>query len=317
MKKRYLYFIILGFCILFSHVFYFVNTLFVKYTEIRRMEIIENEKIKEENIALQNRMKLKEEFEKKIMVIEQNRPAIGGDLWEIYEAILEDRVDGLEERIEGLPDTQEMIRHTERVKRCGLSLYKWTMTDFHYPTTTNSFITSEYGKNYIWLFNKQTKKYYAYRRTHRGVDIDAEDDLSVYPTYNGKVICVVENDSQFGNAVIILHEYGGEYYVSLYAHLNDVFVEKGDDVISVVDENGEPDPNKSTVIGFIGNKGFSTGRHLHFELWKWGGKRDGWVTFNPFRDSLHGGRVYENNYKSYGITFLRKKKIKINGEIVY
>lgn len=58
----------------------------------------------------------------------------------------------------------------------------------------------------------------------------------------------------YGNYVMIQHN---DNYVTLYAHLASVSVKQGQKVA------------KGTVIGFMGNTGFSYGAHLHFEVRKY------------------------------------------------
>ena len=58
----------------------------------------------------------------------------------------------------------------------------------------------------------------------------------------------------YGNYVMIQHN---DNYVTLYAHLASVYVKQGQKV------------SKGSVIGFMGNTGFSYGAHLHFEVRKY------------------------------------------------
>lgn len=58
----------------------------------------------------------------------------------------------------------------------------------------------------------------------------------------------------YGNYVMIQHN---DNYVTLYAHLASVSVKQGQKV------------SKGSVIGFMGNTGFSYGAHLHFEVRKY------------------------------------------------
>ncbi len=53
--------------------------------------------------------------------------------------------------------------------------------------------------------------------------------------------------------IVIDHGYG---YETLYAHLQKIFIEKGDKV------------RRGQVIASVGNTGFSTGPHLHYEIHK-------------------------------------------------
>ena len=68
-------------------------------------------------------------------------------------------------------------------------------------------------------------------------------------------------NESYGNFVIINH---GNGYETLYAHLNNIYVNVGEEV------------EKGSIIGTMGNTGNSYGAHLHFEVIK-----DG-IRINPF-----------------------------------
>jgi len=71
----------------------------------------------------------------------------------------------------------------------------------------------------------------------------------------GKVIVAGWNPTGYGFRVVIDH---GTDYVTLYAHLSDIYVETGEVV------------GKSQVIGISGANGNITGPHLHFEVRDYG-----------------------------------------------
>jgi murein DD-endopeptidase MepM/ murein hydrolase activator NlpD len=56
----------------------------------------------------------------------------------------------------------------------------------------------------------------------------------------------------YGNAVILEHRFA---YKTLYGHLNEIVVKKGQRVRS------------GQILGTVGNSGRSTGPHVHFEVW--------------------------------------------------
>ena len=68
----------------------------------------------------------------------------------------------------------------------------------------------------------------------------------------GKVIYAGEIYWGYGKHIIIDH---GNNISTLYAHLDKIFVVKGQEI-----------PNTKQVIGRMGNTGWSTGPHLHFEI---------------------------------------------------
>ena len=90
------------------------------------------------------------------------------------------------------------------------------------------------------------------RKMHNGMDFSAQTGTPVYATGDGKVIRADNRASGFGNHIRIDHGYG---YTTVYAHLNDYNVRKGQKV-----KRGE-------IIGFVGNTGRSRGPHLHYEVW--------------------------------------------------
>ena len=71
----------------------------------------------------------------------------------------------------------------------------------------------------------------------------------------GKVIMAGWNPTGYGFRVVIDH---GIDYVTLYAHLSDIYVKAGDVV------------GKGQVIGASGANGNITGPHLHFEIHDFG-----------------------------------------------
>ncbi len=95
---------------------------------------------------------------------------------------------------------------------------------------------------------------------HRGVDLNEVLGAPVYPLMDGRVAAVFYSRFSYGNRVIIDH---GSGFKSLYAHLANITVAKGDEV------------DKNTVLGTVGSTGWSTGSHLHLEVYHNG------RTFNP------------------------------------
>jgi len=107
------------------------------------------------------------------------------------------------------------------------------------------------------------------KKHHNGTDIIGigKDPIYIHACANGRVLKVQKSTAAgggFGYYVVIRHLIDGEYYTSLYAHMvPDSFqVKKGQTV------------NAGDVLGQMGTSGMSTGRHLHWEIWK--GKTHGW-----------------------------------------
>jgi len=88
------------------------------------------------------------------------------------------------------------------------------------------------------------------RQLHQGVDLAADIGTPVHVTAEG-VVAEVSRDVGLGKLVRIDHQYG---YTTIYAHLSRISVKPGQHV-----KRGE-------VIGAVGNTGYSTGPHLHYEV---------------------------------------------------
>jgi murein DD-endopeptidase MepM/ murein hydrolase activator NlpD len=85
---------------------------------------------------------------------------------------------------------------------------------------------------------------------HKGLDIAAGQGTPVRAVAAGTVRFAGWNNQGYGNLVVIDH--GG--YQTLYAHLSAFSVSTGQSVAA------------GTTVGLMGNTGFSTGPHLHFEI---------------------------------------------------
>lgn len=86
---------------------------------------------------------------------------------------------------------------------------------------------------------------------HKGIDFTAPKGTAIQATGNGTVQRVQKRKIGYGNNVIIDHGFG---YTTMYAHMNEIHVKKGDKV------------TKGQQIGTIGSTGTSTAPHLHYEV---------------------------------------------------
>ncbi len=87
---------------------------------------------------------------------------------------------------------------------------------------------------------------------HPAVDIGAWTGAPVGAADGGYVAVATGGwNGGYGNHVIIDH---GNGFVTLYAHLNSIYVKPGENVV------------RGEQIGSVGNTGNSTGPHLHFEI---------------------------------------------------
>ncbi|WP_024654017.1 M23 family metallopeptidase [Borrelia persica] len=87
---------------------------------------------------------------------------------------------------------------------------------------------------------------------HKGIDIaGVRVGTAIVATADGEVVRASYQVTGYGNFVQIKHKYG---LSTLYAHMSRLNISKGSYV------------RKGQVIGFLGQTGYSTGPHLHYEV---------------------------------------------------
>jgi len=118
------------------------------------------------------------------------------------------------------------------------------------PSPTN--LTTEHGVIYPV---EKVKINQGYRFFHPGIDLDGETGDAIYPVMGGKVEKIERSRFAYGNSILINH---GNGVKSLYAHLSKITVAEGQEV------------NHKTKIGEVGSTGWSTGAHLHLEVYEAG-----------------------------------------------
>lgn len=105
-----------------------------------------------------------------------------------------------------------------------------------------------------------TQKYK--KLTHKGIDIVKykSKTCEIKAHTDGQVVMIqtgqknnknAKGNASYGNFVKMKHKDG---YYTLYAHLKDVYVKKGDKL------------KQGDFVGYMGNTGRSFGAHLHFEV---------------------------------------------------
>lgn len=93
------------------------------------------------------------------------------------------------------------------------------------------------------------------RRMHWGIDLAASYGQPVRAAESGRVVSAGWRGG-YGNTVIILHgTVGGVTYATLYGHNSRLAVSAGDEV------------KAGQVIAYAGSSGYSTGPHVHLEIW--------------------------------------------------
>lgn len=92
-----------------------------------------------------------------------------------------------------------------------------------------------------------------YHAFHRAVDILAPMGTEIRPIAKGKVIEVGPGRIGWGNTVVVEHETGEK---SRYAHMREIKVVEGQEI------------EKDYVLGTVGMTGWTTGPHLHLEIYQ-------------------------------------------------
>lgn len=109
------------------------------------------------------------------------------------------------------------------------------------------------SNGFICPLNPGTYKitsYYGDGRSHKGIDLAADKGVAIFSVADG-VVTYAGYDSDFGYNVIVDH---GNGIKTRYAHASALCVSKGAKV------------SQGDMIATVGNTGYSTGNHLHFEV---------------------------------------------------
>ena len=192
-----------------------IKTVASEKQEIEKERHLLNSKLK----SLESKLLSIEDYLSKRGVIKSSLPVGGGSankaFYELsYLQFLEERTDYLHTSIRGIP--------------------------LGYPVYGK--ITSHIG----WRKNPFGRGY----EFHSGIDISAPQGSKVLATADGVVVFAAWY-GDYGKTVIIRHPSG---YLTLYAHLSEIDVKKGQKV------------KAGDVVGRVGSTGRSTGPHLHYEV---------------------------------------------------
>ncbi|MCD4747978.1 MAG: M23 family metallopeptidase [Thermoanaerobaculales bacterium] len=119
------------------------------------------------------------------------------------------------------------------------------------PLQIGSFVlTSPFGERISPFTNT--------RDFHTGLDLAAREGTDVFAPGEARVVFAGRFPLRrnirwwrYGNVVVLRH---GERYLTIFAHLQDISVRRGRTV------------SRGDVIGTVGNSGWSTSPHLHYEI---------------------------------------------------
>lgn len=129
--------------------------------------------------------------------------------------------------------------------------------DAFVPKPDTSFSPEAGSPSMVWpTSGRVITQYWGWR--HTGLDIDGHYDSPIYASDSG-VVEVSGWGNGYGLQIVINHENG---FKTRYAHASKMFVNVGQRV------------SKGEVIAMVGTTGFSTGTHLHYEIYVNGVRRN-------------------------------------------
>ena len=117
------------------------------------------------------------------------------------------------------------------------------------------------GAGFTWPVQGTMNQYYSWY--HQGIDIGASVGTPIVAASSGTVSYAVAGGWNYGYGTHVIIS-GNNGYQTLYAHMSGLNVSSGQSVVA-----------GSTVVGWVGLTGRTTGAHLHFEV------RSGGTFYNP------------------------------------
>lgn len=184
--------------------------------------------------------------------------------------------------------------------------HKHYAINYTYPKNHSGYYTLDgHGVQPLFLkapvHYKRISSFFTYRRMdpylhvmrpHLGIDYAAPEGTPIHSIGNGRVI-FCGRDHGYGNAVVIRYS---RKYKTLYGHMEKFA--KGLHSGELV--------KRGQVIGYIGSTGWSTGPHLHFEMYVYGRPRD------PLKMSFPGGESIPASYSKRYLAYAHKMLNRFN-----
>jgi len=166
-------------------------------------------------------------------------------------------------RLEGYKNSELIIETTREVDKLANKLYIQSKSfDEVFEMAKNKEkmlaalpaiqpVSNQNLKRISSYYGHRTDPFYKVRKFHEGIDFSAPTGTPIYSPGDGVVKTVKNSHRGYGNRLVIDHGYN---YQTVYAHLHDFKVKRGDTV------------KRGQLIGTIGNTGKSTAPHLHYEV---------------------------------------------------
>ncbi|MCS7164388.1 MAG: M23 family metallopeptidase [Thermodesulfovibrio sp.] len=147
-------------------------------------------------------------------------------------------------------DIEELKRQAEKTAETVSEIKKFLaeQQDIYKSTPIGWPVKGEITSN----FGKRQNPKYGYEEIHTGIDISVPSGTEVKATADG-IVVFSGYQGRNGNVVVIKHGYG---FTTVYAHNKQNLVSVGQKV------------KRGDVIAISGSTGFTTGPHLHYEVWK-------------------------------------------------
>ncbi|KKK36360.1 hypothetical protein WQ57_19720 [Mesobacillus campisalis] len=221
------------------------------YRDLQRKEEMEKE--------LQTKLVSLEESEKKLLALKEEQQIKAEEKNKVMQALKKEQ-EYIEADLLNIEEIQALIEAQEKAIIAEMEARKPTPVpekkekkkeplkqktpikqgdDLFIVPTTGS-VTSEYGMRW--------------GSPHAGIDIaDGSGDTEVVAAASGTVIRSYYSSS-YGNVVFVTHQLNGQTFTTVYAHLENRLVETGEQI------------TQGQLLGYMGNTGHSTGKHLHFEI---------------------------------------------------
>ncbi len=251
---------VLSLCLtlLFPLVFYRLVKVSLELKEIksqRKKDLAAVAKLRKELEDVKRELSRVREFDLKLRIIanltEKGQP-MGGPLPPKefgYPTPFDKSFDHISAKLDELEGLAKRLKVETKREKDSLSkllrVYRKSLVILSYTPSirpTLGYISSGFG----WRISPFT----GMKEFHKGIDIVARSGTPVVATACGVVI-FAGRFGGYGKTVIIRHRNG---FTTLYAHLRDILVKRGQRV------------KRGQVIGTVGSSGLSTGPHLHYEV---------------------------------------------------
>ena len=166
-------------------------------------------------------------------------------------------------RLEGYKNSELIIETTREVDKLANKLYIQSKSfDEVFEMAKNKEkmlaslpaiqpVSNKNLKRISSYYGHRTDPFYKVRKFHEGIDFSAPTGTPIYSPGDGVVKTIKNSHRGYGNRLVIDHGYN---YQTVYAHLHEFKVKRGDTV------------KRGQLIGTIGNTGKSTAPHLHYEV---------------------------------------------------